>query len=134
MKRIFLAYKFKEEDPIALRERLEKLSEIVEESMSAKTFIFFRDVQNWTKGDMTAKEIITRALDEIKKCDTILVEASVKARGVYLETGYAKALGKKVIIVHKKGTEANFLNGIADISIEYENLEDLKKKLKTLSF
>ena len=53
-----------------------------------------------------------------------------KARGAYFEVGYAKALKKKVIIIHKKGTEATFLEAAADVSIEYDNLENLKEKLK----
>jgi len=44
--------------------------------------------------------------------------------------GYAKALKKKIIVIHKKGTEANFLKATADVSIEYETLEELKEKLK----
>ncbi|MBI2628499.1 nucleoside 2-deoxyribosyltransferase [Candidatus Pacearchaeota archaeon] len=69
------------------------------------------------------------ALKWIKKCDVIIVEASEKARGVYFETGYAKALNKKVIVIHKKGTEANLLEAMSDIKIEYENFEDLREKL-----
>lgn len=47
-----------------------------------------------------------------------------------LEAGYAKALGKKVIVVHKKGSEAGFLKAASDVSIEYEDLEELKEKLR----
>ena len=55
-----------------------------------------------------------------------------KARGVYFEVGYAKALKKKIIIIHKKGTEANFLKACADKVIVYENFEDLREKLEIL--
>ena len=130
MKRIYVAYKFAEEDPIELRKRLEALSKVIEEATGCKTFIFFRDAQNWKKGDMPVKEIVTKALAEIEKCDAILVEASTKARGAYLEAGYAKALKKKVIVIHETGTEANFLEAIADVAIEYDDLEDLRGKLK----
>ncbi len=130
MKRIYVAYKFAEEDPIELRKRLEALSKVIEEATGCKTFIFFRDAQKWQKSEVSIKEIVIRALNEIDKCDAILVEASTKARGAYLEAGYAKALKKKVIIIHKTGTEANFLEAIADVAIEYDNLEDLRKKLK----
>ena len=51
---------------------------------------------------------------------------------MYLEVGYAKARGKKVIVIHKKGTEANFLESVAGFEIKYENLDGLKEKLKRL--
>ena len=128
--KVYVTYKFKEEEPSALRKHLEEFSKLIEDSTGWKTFIFFRDVQKWQVGMMTMKEVVTRAMDEIKKCDAILVEASEKARGVYFEAGYAKALGKKVIIIHKKGTESNFLEAAADVKITYDSLEDLKEKLK----
>lgn len=130
MKTIYIAYKFKDSDPKILRGQLEELSRIVEESLKCKTFIFFRDAQKWGEIKMDIKEVVQKAMEFVKKCDMILVEASEKSSGAYFETGYAKALGKKVIIVHRKGTETNFLNGAADVSIEYEDFEDLRERLK----
>ena len=132
MKKIFLAYKFREQNPLELRKKLEELSKIIEEATNYKTFIFFRDAQNWGEKKMDVKELVEKAFKAIKECDAILVEASEKARGVYFEVGCAKALNKKIIIIHKKGTEANFLEAAADVSIEYEDLEDLRKKLGNL--
>lgn len=133
MKKIYLAYKFKDSDPVLLKQKLEELSKIVEETLSYKTFIFFRDAQDWGKIKMPIKEVVKKAYKAIEKCDSILVEASEKANGVYFEVGYAKALKKKIIIVHKKGTEANFLEACADKVVEYKDLDDLKKKLKSIS-
>ena len=129
----YITYKFKDEDPQALRVKLEEFSKIVEESTGWKTFIFFRDAQKWQKDTRTVKEIFTEALGWVKKCDIVLAEASEKSNGAYLEIGYAKALGKKIIVVHKKGTEANLLEAMANVHIQYENYEDLKEKLKKAS-
>lgn len=79
---------------------------------------------------MSVNEIVDGAMKSIDKCDAILIEASEKARGAYFEAGYAKAKGKKVIVVHKEDTEANFLEALADVKIQYKDLEDLGKKLK----
>src|SRR3989338_8128799 len=128
--KVYLTYKFKEEEPNELKAHLETFSKLVEESTGWKTFIFFRDAQKWKTGTMTMQQVVDRAMKEIANCDAILAEASEKARGVYFEVGYAKALGKKVIVIHKKNTEANFLEASADIKIEYENDEDLKEKLR----
>ena len=132
MKKIYVAYKFKKQDQAELKKELEELSKIIEESTGYKTFIFFRDVQNWGKKKMSVKDVVNKAIEALEKCDAILVETSEKARGAYFEIGYAKALRKKVIIIHKKGTEADFLEATSDISIEYEDLEDLRKKLGEL--
>jgi len=130
MKTIYIAYKFKEQNPKELRKKLEELSSIIEKSLKCKTFIFFRDAQKWGKIKMDVKELVKKACQGIKKCDAILVEASEKARGAYFEVGYAKALGKKIIVVHQKGTEADFLGACADEVIVYEDLREKLKKSK----
>jgi len=132
MKTIYLAYKFKDSDPILLKQKLEELSKIIEETLGYKTFIFFRDAQKWGKIKMNIKKVVEKAYKAIEKCDAILVEASEKANGVYFEVGYAKALKKKIIVIHQEGTEANFLESCADKIIVYKNFEDLKNRLKKI--
>jgi len=127
--RVYIAYKFTGADKTELKERLEKLSKLIEETLGWETFIFFRDAQNWGEIKMDIKEVTQKAMQEIEKCDAILVEASEKANGVYFEVGYAKALNKKIIIIHKKDKEANFLDSTADVVIEYGDDEDLREKL-----
>jgi nucleoside 2-deoxyribosyltransferase len=129
MKTIYLAYKFKDSDPVLLKQKLEELSKIVEDTLKCKTFIFFRDAQKWGEIKMDIKKLVKEACKAVEKCDAILVEASEKASGTYFEVGYAKALGKKVIIVHQEGTEAAFLEAAADVAITYKNLEDLREML-----
>ena len=132
MKKIYVAYKFTGSDPIELRKKLEELSKIIEETTKYKTYIFFRDAQKWGKIKMPIKEVVEKAYKSVEKCDAILVEASEKARGVYFEVGYAKALKKKIIVIHQEGTEADFLEACADKVIVYKNFEDLKEKLKEI--
>lgn len=133
MKKIYIAYKFKDANAEELKDRLEELSKIIEDSTNYKTFIFFRDVQNWGKKKMNIKEVVEKAMESLKKCDALLIEASEKANGIYFEAGYARALGKKIIIIHKQGTEANFLKSASDISIEYNDFKDLKEKLRRVT-
>lgn len=134
MKKIYVAYKFKNADFKKLKKKLEKLSKIIEDSTDYKTFIFFRDAQNWGKIKMDIKEVVEKALKGVEECDAIIVEASEKANGMYFEVGYAKALGKKIIIIYKKGTEVKFLVATADVSIEYEDFDDLREQLKKTKF
>jgi len=61
----------------------------------------------------------------------IFGEENFVAEIVWRKTDNQANIGKKVIIIHKKGTEANFLESLADVKIEYEDYEDLKEKLGT---
>jgi len=130
MKKIYVAYKFNGSDLVELRKKLEELSKIVEEALKCKTLIFFRDAQKWGKIKMPIKEVVEKAYKAVEKCDAILVEASEKANGIYFEVGYAKALKKKIIVIHQEGTEADFLEACADVVIIYKDFEDLREKLK----
>jgi len=130
MKTIYIAYKFNGANPVELRKKLEELSKIVEETTGYKTFIFFRDAQKWGKIKMPIKEVVEKAYKAVEKCDAILVEASEKANGIYFEVGYAKALKKKIIVIHQEGTEADFLEAAADVVIIYKDFWDLGGKIR----
>ena len=49
-----------------------------------------------------------------------------------IEAGYALANGKKCYLAIKKGIHTTFMKEIADMVIEFENLEDLYDKLSKL--
>lgn len=130
--KVYLTYQFKDADPEQVKKKIQEFSKVIEDSTGWKTFAFFRDVQKWQKGTMSIQEVVTKAMESIKECDAIIAESSEKSNGVYFEVGYAKALGKKVIVVHKKGTEANFLEASADLKIEYEDFKELGERLRDL--
>lgn len=73
---------------------------------------------------------------EISKVDIVLVEASVADPTVFFYLGFAKALGKPIISLHRHdGTNAKQVIRLTDFPIEYEantlGLEDLTQKLKS---
>jgi hypothetical protein len=43
-----------------------------------------------------------------------------------LEIGYAKALGKKLVLVIKRWINLRFLRSLADEIIEFDSIEDIK--------
>jgi len=47
-----------------------------------------------------------------------------------LESGYAKASNKIIILAIKKGFNLRFLRSIADKLIEFENISNLKEEIK----
>jgi len=127
----YIAYKFSGENKEKLKEILSEVSSIIE-SHNNETFISYRDIGNWGKVSMSSKEIITKALTELRNADCLLclVFSSEKSEGMLLEAGHAKALGKKIIVAKQKDARIIFLKDIADDLIEFDNFKDLKGKLE----
>jgi len=80
------------------------------------------------------KEIFTRDYDQLKSCDLIIAEVSETSHGVGIEIGLSYDLGLERILLIEKG---KFVSKLAQgmpktIIVEYEDLQDLKKKLSTV--
>ena len=72
-----------------------------------------------------------RAKEEIVKCDAVLIDMSDSPTGRSMEAGMAYALGKKIVVIMKKGTKIkDTTRGIADVIVEYEKVEDIVPELK----
>jgi len=64
-----------------------------------------------------------RAKQEIAKSDALLIDVTDKPTGRAIEAGIAYALGKKIILIMKKGTKIKDTSrGIANVIIEYNKL------------
>lgn len=129
--RLYLAYRFSGVDKEVLREQLEKISQALTNA-GHDPFIFCRDVQNWEEGVMTKEEVIEACIPEVKKSDGffIFLNSEEKSEGMLIEAGFAKASGKKIILAIRKGVSKHWLPHLAEIVIEYENIEDLQNKIK----
>lgn len=80
------------------------------------------------------EEIFERDYNQLKSCDLIIAEVSERSHGVGIEIGLSFGLGLKRILLIEGG---NSLTKLAQrmpdtIIIEYNNLEDLKKELKSV--
>ncbi len=71
--------------------RNEKLCKALEE-VGIKIFLPYRDADQ----SLSGKDLLEKELEVIRNCDGVIVALS-DTRGIYLEAGYAKALGKKVV-------------------------------------
>jgi nucleoside 2-deoxyribosyltransferase len=131
--KIYLAYKLSERDSAEVRAKLEEIDSVIKK-LGHKTFIFMRDVQDWSPGGMQPREIMKRAIKEMKKCDTIIsiIEVQEKGEGMLLESGFMKALGKKLIVASSPEGRGILLKGMADEVFEFKDMTEFEEKLKNL--
>jgi len=129
--RIYIAYKFLGSDKDILKSTLTNLSSMIEDC-GHQPFIFYRDNQKWGTVKTPENLIMSQAFDEIEKSDAFFafVESEEKSEGMLLEAGYAKAKHKKIILAIKKDINLRFLISITDEIIEFDTMNDLKKKIK----
>jgi nucleoside 2-deoxyribosyltransferase len=126
MKRIFVSYSYSQ------RKHFEELHRKLENFLKDRGFTVCAFVFDFTV-KVEDKELMDKALAKIDESDLIIVELSNKSVGIGIEAGYAKAKGKPIIYLHKKGTDLKqTMNGIAEVVITYEEKEDLINQLSTL--
>ncbi len=113
------------------KEVIEQLCSIVK-SAGFEDFNFIRDVENYGKIFVNPKELMHIAKDAIQRSDALLIDITDKPTGRAVEAGIAYALGKKVIVIMKRGTEIkDTTKGIADLIIEYDKINDIVADLKS---
>ncbi|MDP3883230.1 MAG: nucleoside 2-deoxyribosyltransferase [Candidatus Staskawiczbacteria bacterium] len=123
--RVFITASFKES-----KDEIERLCQVVK-STGLEDFCFIRDVENYQKIFNDPKELMQRATEEIKKSDALLIDMTDKPTGRMIEVGIAYSLGKKIIVIMKRGTQIkDTTRGVADAIIEYDSIEDISNKLQ----
>jgi len=121
----FISYSFTDKNKFRFFDR--QLKKFLKQSFGIEAYSFVFDF----KKKANNKSLIKSALRKIDESDLLLAELSYKSIGIGLEVGYAKAKGKKIIYMHRIGTElSTTVDGICDSRIEYKDISDLLVQLK----
>jgi nucleoside 2-deoxyribosyltransferase len=111
------------------KERIENIRSILQEFGSV--FAGPADIDNYKASKMKASDFMKAVFEEIKKSDECIFYYNSKSTGMGIEAGYAKALGKKVIVLlPDRVTLSESLDAISDTIVTFKKVEELKEKLK----
>ena len=76
-----------------------------------------------------SKETNTKEI--ISNCDLVIAEVSLQTTGQGIELGWANFSNVPILCVYKKGSEiSSSLKFITNEFIEYENIEDMIRKIR----
>ena len=131
--KIQLAYKFSGQDEEELVKILTRISSRLEK-FGHEVYFACKEEDLFRNKNFTPKQILIHTLNNLDDADCLLVfvRSNEKSEGLLLETGYAIAKKKKIILVIKKGITRHFTEGIADKKIEFEDIDDLLNKLEDI--
>jgi nucleoside 2-deoxyribosyltransferase len=133
--KIALSYKFTGEDYNKLKEFLDRISESLKEE-GHQVFGTYLKKKEFEKNKTSLKEIMLTELGYIDDSDyhLIIINSQEKSEGLCIEFGYSFAKDKKIILAMKKGIKYQWIPKLATKTIEFEDTEDLCKKLKKVKF
>lgn len=127
--RIFITVSFQEGKN---KDEIENLCMLVR-SAGFEDFCFIRDVENYQKVFNDPSELMNRAKKEIRKSECLLIDMTNKPTGRAIEAGIAYTMGKKVIVIMKKGTQIkDTTRGISATVIEYGKIDEIVEPLSQL--
>jgi len=128
--KLFIAHKVTGEEPKELEQTMKKIGKSLEKAGHNYYCTF---LNNKTKGKSKG-EILSNALEEMDKCDSILILANSndKSEGTLMEVGYAIAKEKRIILALKAGVETRIADGTAHEIINFKKIEDLCPQLELI--
>jgi nucleoside 2-deoxyribosyltransferase len=115
--KIFISYKFSGLTADAIQVVLDPLIAALKDKGIEHFCNFYHNYD-----DMSTKDIMQHALDELKKCDTVLfVVNHGMSEGMLIEYGYAHCLGKQIWVLLKEDIKAPTTIALASRVIDWKD-------------
>ena len=131
--KIFISYKFAEENQDELKEFMENIKSALEKS-SHKVLTTFFNAGEFQRTGASMRKIMDTALGYIDNSELVLciIKSPDKSEGMILEIGYAIAKKKKIILAVKEGLETRWIKEYASEIIKFKDMKELYGKLKKI--
>lgn len=129
----FIAYRHTGADP----DRLNLILPAARDAFSERgeeTYCTFFDEENFKSSSYTPRQIMDHAFAKIEEMGSlfIILDTEDKSEGMIMEVGFCIAKGIKMAIAKKKGINNTYLPDMADLSYEYDSIEDFKKGIASM--
>jgi hypothetical protein len=132
-KKYFVAYRFSGEDPQVLEERMRLVVDaLIVAGIDAYCNIF--DQHEYEANNVSPKEIMAKAFAKIDESDGLfaLVASNDRSEGQLIEVGYATARQKHIIVAAQADVKT-YVDAMADVSLRWNDLTDLKQQLERIT-
>ena len=124
-KRIYFAIKYHPDN--SNRSLIETISSTFE-SRGFEVVNVARDLEKWGKVQFEPEDLMRQSFDLIRTSEFLLLEFSEKGVGLGIEAGFAHAIGKRIVVIAKTGSEiSNTLSGISSEIYFYDSETDLER-------
>jgi crotonobetainyl-CoA:carnitine CoA-transferase CaiB-like acyl-CoA transferase len=124
-KRVYLAIKYHADN--SHRNLIETISSAFE-SLGCEVMNVARDLEHWGDIRLEPEELMHQSFEFIRMSEFLLLEFSEKGVGLGIEAGFAHAIGKRIVVIAKTGSDiSNTLAGISSEIHFYDSETDLER-------
>jgi hypothetical protein len=131
----FVAYRHTGESEEVLADLLGKVCEALA-SAGVDAYCTFFDENNFQTKQMNARQIMDHAFETIQSKDLLFVvqATDAKSEGMLMEVGWCIRDRKPIVVATKNGVENTYLPDMADMTITYDNNDDLVHQIAGIDF
>ena len=132
MKQFFIAYRHTGEDIMELEKRIRTI-ETALATKQIKVYATLFDEETFQQNNLTAGQIMRHAFEKLDSIDGlfVLIMNSSRSEGQLIEIGYALAKNKQIIVARQKDAQT-YAHELTDLVIEFDDLNDLARKIQEL--
>ena len=128
----YISIKYREDN--SNKDCIQKISTALQRN-GFETVCIARDIENWGQVQLSAQELMQRALAEIDSSHLVVIDLTEKGVGLGIEAGYAYAKQIPIVVIARTGSDiSTTLQGIARKQFLYDELEDLNEFFENTTF